>query len=129
MRKKKRKKKDAHGNEKKESETRMAAPHTQIRLILCLSSRISATNTRISTRHSHAQSQSAENEAHHRKPPKFSIKCKSKHSTMAIAALFVASRLLAAALSPISDCDETYNYWEPVSIDLFSACQLHATDC
>lgn len=28
--------------------------------------------------------------------------------------VLAAARLLAAALSPISDCDEVYNYWEPL---------------
>jgi len=29
--------------------------------------------------------------------------------------LLLASRMCAALWSNISDCDETYNYWEPVS--------------
>ena len=31
-----------------------------------------------------------------------------------ILTLLVAARAIAAVLSTISDCDETYNYWEPV---------------
>lgn len=30
----------------------------------------------------------------------------------------LSARFCAALLSNISDCDETFNYWEPVSTDL-----------
>ena len=31
--------------------------------------------------------------------------------------VLLSARITAAFLSNISDCDETYNYWEPVSIN------------
>lgn len=34
--------------------------------------------------------------------------------------LLLAARMCAALWSNISDCDETYNYWEPVSEDIVS---------
>jgi len=35
--------------------------------------------------------------------------------------LLLASRMCAALWSNISDCDETYNYWEPVRLILHRA--------
>ena len=37
--------------------------------------------------------------------------------------LLLAVRLLAAASSPIMDCDETYNYWEPLHYVLYGSGQ------
>ena len=37
--------------------------------------------------------------------------------------LLLAVRLLAAAFSPIMDCDETYNYWEPLHYVLYGSGQ------
>ena len=35
--------------------------------------------------------------------------------------LLLAARMCAALWSNISDCDETYNYWEPVRLILITA--------
>lgn len=35
--------------------------------------------------------------------------------------LFLLARLLAAAFSNISDCDETFNYWEPTHFLAFNS--------
>ena len=38
-------------------------------------------------------------------------------STMS--ALYIAVRIGTANLSPITDCDEVYNYWEPLHFILY----------
>lgn len=35
--------------------------------------------------------------------------------------LLVSVRLSAAIWSPISDCDETFNYWEPLHLWLYGS--------
>jgi len=36
--------------------------------------------------------------------------------------LLLAARMCAALWSNISDCDESYNYWEPVSVKFILKC-------
>lgn len=37
----------------------------------------------------------------------------------AISTLYIAVRIGTANLSPITDCDEVYNYWEPLHFLLY----------
>lgn len=48
-----------------------------------------------------------------------------QHTTMdnyyssAVAVIYVAVRVSTANTSPIMDCDEVYNYWEPLHFVLY----------